>query len=232
MSRRLASIVLLGLAPSAALLPAVVDVAAGQEESVRAIRLPAPRRDGPLSLEAALRARHSTRAFTIDSLGLADAAQLLWAAQGVNRDAGGRTAPSAGATYPLEIFLVAGRVRELAPGVYRYRPATHDLVLTKAGDVREELVAAALRQTWAADAALFVVIAGVYARTAARYGPRAERYVPMEVGHAAQNVYLQAAALGLGTTFQGAFNDTSVTRVLGLAPEERALGLMPVGRPR
>jgi SagB-type dehydrogenase family enzyme len=232
MSRHTASAVLIGLAQSAALLLCSSNVATGQQESARAIRLPAPRRDGPLSLEAALRARHSTRAFTRDSLGLSDAAQLLWAAQGVNREAGGRTAPSAGATYPLEIILLAGHVRDLPAGAYRYRPATHDLVLTRSGDVREELVAAALRQTWAADAALFIVFAAVFERTAARYGPRAERYVPMEVGHAAQNVYLQAAALDLGTTFQGAFNDTSVTRVLGLAPGERPLGLMPVGRPR
>ena len=232
MSSRTGRAVLLGLAQSAALLCVAGSVTTGQQEGARPIRLPEPRQTGPLSVEAALRARRSTRAFTRDSLSLADAAQLLWAAQGVNRDAGGRTAPSAGATYPLEVFLLAGRVRDLAPGVYRYRPATHDLTLTRAGDARADLVAAALRQTWAADAAACIVLAAVFERTAARYGARAERYVPIEVGNAAQNVYLQAAALGLGTTFQGAFTDTSVTRVLGLGPEERPLGLMPVGRPR
>jgi SagB-type dehydrogenase family enzyme len=232
MFRHTASAVLIGLAQSAALLLASGSAADARQAPESAVRLPAPRRDGPMSLEAALAARRSVRALARDSLSLADAAQLLWAAQGVNREPRGRTAPSAGGTYALEMYLLAGRVRDLPAGMYRYRPATHDLVLVRSGDLREELVSTAVRQTWATDAALFLVFAGVYERTAARYGSRAERYVPMEVGHAAQNVYLQAAALNLGTTFQGAFNDTAVTRVLGLPPAERPLGIMPVGRPR
>jgi SagB-type dehydrogenase family enzyme len=232
MFRHMASAVLIGFAQSAALLLASGSAAGAQQAPESAVRLPAPRREGPMSLEASFAARRSVRALARDSLSLADAAQLLWAAQGVNREPRGRTAPSAGGTYALEMYLLAGRVRDLPAGMYRYRPATHDLVLVRSGDLREELVSTAVRQTWATDAALFLVFAGVYERTAARYGSRAERYVPMEVGHAAQNVYLQAAALNLGTTFQGAFNDTAVTRVLGLPPAERPLGIMPVGRPR
>ena len=227
-----ASALLVGLAQSAALLLASGGSARAQQAPESAVRLPSPRRDGAMSLEAALAARRSVRALTRDSLTLADAGQLLWAAQGVNREPRGRTAPSAGGTYPLETYVLAGRVKDLPAGMYRYRPATHDLVLVRSGDLREELVNTAVRQTWATDAALFLVFAGVYERTAARYRERAERYVPMEVGHAAQNVYLQAAALNLGTTFQGAFADSLVTRALGLPPAERPLGIMPVGRPR
>jgi len=232
MLRQTAATVLFALAWSAAPFLASVSVAGAQQVPGQVVRLPAPRRDGPRSLEAALGARRSTRAFAPESLSLADAAQLLWAAQGVNREPRGRTAPSAGATYPLELYLLAGRVRDLPAGLYRYRPATHDLVLAKGGDLREELVTTAVHQPWATNAALFLVFAAAYERTAARYGERAERYVPMDVGHAAENVYLQAAALDLGTTFQGAFVDTAVSRVLGLPPAERPLGIMPVGRPR
>ena len=184
-----------------------------------------------MSAEAALWARRSTRELAPEALGLADAAQLLWAAQGKNRPDGHRTAPSAMGTYPLEVFLVAGSVEGLAPGVYRYRSATHDLVLAQAGDRRAELTAAPGRPPgWAASAPLIVVFAAAWERAASRFGPRAERFVAMEVGHAAQNVYIQAAALGLGTTFMAGFNDSAMTRVLGAG--ERPMGVMPVGRPR
>ena len=201
------------------------------QEPSQPIPLPEARRAGPMTLEATLWARHSSRDLRPDAVPLAAAAQLLWAAQGKNRPDGHRTAPSAMAVYPLEVYLVAGSVEGLAPGVYRYRSATHDLVLAQAGDRRAELTAAPGRPPgWAASAPMLVVFAGAWDRASRRFGARTERYVAMEVGLAAQNVYLQAAALGLGTTFMASFNDSALTRVLGA--DERPMGVMPVGKPR
>ena len=157
--------------------------------------------------------------------------QLLWAAQGVTSPDRRRTAPSAGALYPLEVFLVAGNVTGLDAGVYRYRPKEHALMPHAPGDVRRALAHSALGQAWLADAAAVIVIAAVYERTRTKYGERTERYVVMEVGHAAQNVYLQAESLGLGTVMVGAFGDREVKQVLGLAAGEAPLALMPVGHP-
>ncbi len=196
------------------------------------VRLPEASRQGTMSLEAALNARKSTRALAPDSMDLQHLAQLLWAAQGVNRPDGRRTAPSAGARYPLELSVVATRVRNLPAGVYRYRPQTHDVETVATGDRLPELVSAATRQPWMADAAATFVFAADYERTGARYRERAERYVPMDIGFAAQNLYLQAAALGLGTTFAGSFQDTALARIVGLPASQRPLGVMPVGRPR
>jgi SagB-type dehydrogenase family enzyme len=216
----------------AALLLTLASTARSQQPSPGTVRLPEPRRQGTVSLEAALQSRHSTRALSRDSLSLADVAQLLWATQGVNRPDGHRTAPSAGATYALELYLVATRVRDLPAGVYHYRPAGHEIETVASGDRLPELVSAATRQAWMADAAATVVFAAVYERTAQRYAARADRYVPMEVGFAAQNLYLQAAALGLGTTFAGSYQDTALARIVGLPENHRPLGIMPVGHPR
>jgi SagB-type dehydrogenase family enzyme len=195
-----------------------------------ALSLPPPRPASAVSVEAALASRHSVRHFADAPLNLADTAQLLWAAQGITRAEGLRTAPSAGALYPLEIYLVAGTVAALPAGIYRYLPEHHRLVHAVAGDRRRELAAAALRQSWMADAPAILVIAAVVRRTSVKYGERGERYVHIEAGHAAQNVCLQAVALGLGTTVVGAFSDAGVKRVLGLAEEEPLL-LVPVGKP-
>ena len=205
--------------------------AAQAQDTAQAIRLPEARRQGAMSLEAALWARRSIRDLKPDALPLADVAQLLWAAQGKNRPDGHRTAPSAMGVYPLEVYLVAGNVEGLAAGVYRYRSASHDLVLAQAGDRRAELTAAPGRPAgWAANAPMLVVFAVAWDRASRRFGARTERYAAMEVGFASQNVYLEAAALGLGTTFMGGYNDSAMTRVL--AAEERPMGVMPVGRPR
>lgn len=201
-------------------------------ESAAPVRLPAPQQRGGMSLNEALGMRRSIREYAPAPLDLAAAAQLLWAAQGVTAADGGRTAPSAGALYPLEIHLVAGRVTDLAPGIYRYVPAHHELVLVSSGDRRAALADAALDQEWMATAPATIAIAAIEARTARKYGERADRYVNMEVGHAVENVYLAATALGLGTCMVGAFDDSAVARILGLPPGEEPLGLMPVGRPR
>ena len=183
-----------------------------------------------MTLNEALGTRRSIREYAPAPLDLAAAAQLLWAGQGVTGAGGGRTAPSAGALYPLEIHLVAGRVTDLAPGVYRYVPARHELVLVTSGDRRPALTDAALDQEWMATAPAIIAIAAVEARTARKYGERAERYVDMEVGHAVENIYLAATALGLGTCVVGAFDDGAVAQILGLPSGEAPRGLMPVGR--
>jgi len=196
------------------------------------IKLPEPRRDGETSVGSALRGRRSVREFQREPLTLAEVSQLLWATQGITDPEGKRTAPSAGALYPLEVLLVAGKVGALPAAVYRYRPREHDLVCMAEGDKRAKLANAALGQEWLADAPVTIAIAAVYDRTARKYRQRAERYVPMEAGHAAQNVHLQAVALDLGTVVVGAFDDVEVKRVLSLAPNEQPLCLMPVGKPR
>ncbi len=204
------------------------------DEAVRtAIDLPSPLFDGNVSVEAALQERRSIREYGDEPLGLDEVAQLLWAAQGVSDEARGfRTAPSAGALYPLETYIVIGDVSDVEPGAYRYDPDRHRLEPGVMGDMRSELARAALGQDFVAEAPVTIVFSGIYARTAARYGERAERYVHMEAGHAAQNVSLQAVALGLGTVPVGAFRDDSVTAVLELAEDETPLYILPVGRPR
>ena len=194
--------------------------------------LPAARTTGPLPLEAALAQRQSRRSFASQPLTAAEAGQLLWSAQGENRAGGGRTAPSAGATYPLVLYLVAGRVEGLAAGVYRYAPQGHRLAAPAPGDARSAVAAAARGQAWVAEAPAIVVIAAEPSRTAARYGARAERYVAMEAGAAAQNLLLQAVALGLGATLVGAFDDAALRAALPLAAAEQPLAVLAVGRHR
>lgn len=195
------------------------------------IPLPAPALKGKLSVEEAMARRRSVREFRKGQLSLAEVSQILWAAQGVTkRTEGFRTVPSAGATYPLETYLVAGEVEGLAAGTYRYDPASHSLRRTAEGDVRKGLSDASWGQPWVREAPATIAIAAVYARTASRYGARARRYIDMEVGHAGQNIYLQAESLGLGTVAVGAFDDGEVKKVLGLPKEEEPLYLMPLGR--
>ncbi|MBC7292567.1 MAG: SagB/ThcOx family dehydrogenase [Thermoleophilia bacterium] len=193
--------------------------------------LPAPTTSGPLSLEEAIKRRRSVREFTSAPLTLAEIGQLLWAAQGITSPQGARAAPSAGGTYPLEIYLVAGRVTDLAPGIYRYRPAAHDLVPLAEGDYRAALAEAGLNQTWIQDAPVDFVVSGIYKRTTDRYGERGIRYVHLEAGHAAQNLCLQATALGLGAVTVGAFSDEKVRQLLGMTKDEQPLYIIPVGHP-
>jgi SagB-type dehydrogenase family enzyme len=182
-----------------------------------------------MSVEEAMLQRRSMRDFAPASIGLADVSQLLWSAQGITSPDGFRTAPSAGALYPIEIFLVAGDVQGLKAGVYRYRPGEHELIPSGEGDRRRPLSQAALRQTWMAGAPAILVITGVLERTARKYGGRALRYVQIEAGHVAQNVYLQATARGLATVLVGAFNDEQVKDTLGLPEDHTPFCLMPVG---
>jgi SagB-type dehydrogenase family enzyme len=210
----------LGLAPAAAPPPV------GET-----LELPPPLRTGPIALETALGQRRSVRAFAATPLTLAQAAQLLWAAQGESAE-GRRTAPSAGATYPLSLYLLAGAVDGLAPGIWRYHPGTHALQRVADRDIRPAIAAAALGQRWMAQAPALVIVAAQPARTGARYGARAERYVALEAGAAMQNLLLQATALGLAGTPVGAFDDAALRRALPLAEGEQPLLALPVGSAR
>jgi SagB-type dehydrogenase family enzyme len=191
------------------------------------IALPAPQLKGTLTLEEALAQRRSVRDFSDTPLTLAELGQLLWAAQGTTHPSGLRTAPSAGALYPLEVYAVT---REAA---YHYEPSGHRMTVHRQGDVRPALHAAALQQEPVLRAPVVIVISAVYARTAQKYGAeRTPRYVQLEAGHAAQNVLLQATALGLGAVPIGAFEDNQVKQVLALLAEQQVLYLIPIGHPR
>jgi len=200
------------------------------KEQAEIVKLPEPKYDSQVSIESTLQQRRSIRDYSDEPLTLAEVSQLLWAAQGITGPHGFRTAPSAGALYPLEVYLVSGQVPDLSVGIYKYRPHKHELVKVDGEDKRDELAFAALGQSPVRDGAIVIVIAAVYERTMRKYGQRGIRYVHIEVGHAAQNIYLQAVSLRLGTVFIGAFYDDDVKRVLNMPDEEQPLCIMPVGR--
>ncbi len=200
-------------------------------EHSRRIALPEPLFKGKLSTEEALQRRRSVRDYQDKPLSLQEISQLLWAAQGITGEYGMRTAPSAGALYPIELYLVAGRVDGLAAGIYRYHPKGHELLKVADGDKRRDLYLAALDQESLRDGAAAVVIAAVYGRTTGKYGERGIRYVHMEVGGVAENIHLQALSLDVGTVFVGAFDDEMVKNVVTMAEGEEPLAIMPLGIP-
>lgn len=194
------------------------------------IKLPPPQLKGIMSLEEAMHARRSVRSYSGRSLELGEVAQLLWATQGITNRQGFRTAPSAGALYPLELYLLVSRVNGLEPGLYHYRPEQHSLEQVSGEIQQSELARAAYDQEPLRKAAAIFIITGVKERTARKYGHRAERYVDIEAGHAGQNLLLQATALGLGSVIVGAFSDSAVKEVLALERGEQPISLLAVGR--
>jgi SagB-type dehydrogenase family enzyme len=222
-------------------LMSIENRAAGQSEPIRVeiqqmksssdrVRLPTPRYRSDTSIEEALLKRRSVREYSKSALSLAEVSQLLWATQGITGQNGSRTTPSAGALFPLEVYLIVGFVDSLSSGIYKYEPRGHELTLVVGGDKRKDLYQAALEQESVRDGAAAILIAAVYARTTQKYGERGIRYVQMEAGHAAQNVYLQAVSLNLGTVVIGAFQDELVKKVLQMPTKEIPLYIMPVGR--
>jgi SagB-type dehydrogenase family enzyme len=187
--------------------------------------LPAPRRVGPRSLEEALHRRRSIRRFSPEPLTLPEMAQLLWSAYGVTSPQGLRTAPSAGARYPLEVYLAC------AEGLFHYLPSAHALVKVRGEEVRPALMEAAHGQAFISQAPVCVLFAAVYERTTSRYRERGIRYVHIDLGHAGQNVQLQAEALGLGSVAVGAFDDAAMVAAAQLPAEEEPRYLIVVGRP-
>jgi SagB-type dehydrogenase family enzyme len=206
-------------------------VAQNESEVQATFALPDPDLQGQKPFESVLRKRRSVREFSSAPLALEELSQLLWAGQGVTSGRGFRTAPSAGALYPLELYIVVGNIEGLKSGIYHYDPGRHELRAVGARDRRSELASAALSQEWVEEAAAVIALVGVPERTRRKYGRRGVRYVHMEVGHAAQNIWLEAIALDLCTTLVGAFDDEAVARVLELPEAEKPFALMPIGRP-
>jgi len=199
----------------------------GRARASEVERLPAPDRTGRTPLETLMQERRSLREFAEEALDRATLGQLLWAAGGTTGQDRfvHRTTPSAGALYPLEFYLVTGE------GLARYDPAQHALVWVARRDLRASLSVAALGQVWVARAPASIVIAAEPQRTKVKYGERGDRYIFMESGCACQNLLLEAQALGLGGVPVGAFEDDRVARALGLPADQRALLIVPVGRP-
>lgn len=194
------------------------------------VKLPSPHKESSISIEEALRKRRSQRVYRQASLSLEEVGQLLWAAQGITHGSGFRTAPSAGALYPLETYLVAGEVTNLSSGVYLYLPHKHELIPVFSGDIRKRLCNASLNQQPVCAAPAAIVFSAVFARSTGKYGRRGIRYAHMEAGTAAQNVSLQAVSLKIGTVVIGAFEDEQVRDVLSLPVSKVPLLIMPVGK--
>jgi SagB-type dehydrogenase family enzyme len=198
------------------------------------IKLPSPVLKSGVSVEEALLKRRSIRKYEDKPLSLNQLSQLLWAANGITNEQGfvnkkpRKAAPSAGATYPISIYFVAINVSGLPAGIYKYNPDNHQVTIIIEEDKRISLRAAANNQLTFESAPLTIVIAAKYENTTGRYGERGVRYVHQESGHIAQNIALQAVALGLGTVMVGAFDDAAVTELIGLK-EEDPLYLIPVG---
>lgn len=198
------------------------------------IKLPDPETKGKISVEESIARRRSRRDFTGAPLNLGQLGQLLWSMQGCTGEGYLRAAPSAGATFPLEVFSVVGDsgVEGLDAGVYRYLIEDHEIMLFKEGDLRREIATAALRQFWIPAAPVTILVCADYSRTEGRYGLRGRQYVHMEVGHAGQNLYLQAESLGLGAVGIGAFEEDAIAEMLGVKGALDVLYIMPVGQCR
>jgi len=187
------------------------------------IKLPKPNKSGSMPLEHAIAVRRSRRHFLPKSLTLEQIGQLAWAAQGQNAGSRYRTTPSAGATYPLELFVINNE------GMFRYLPDKHALEKLADQDLRSPLASAAWGQQFIQAAPLTLVFAAEFTRTTGHYGKRGIRYVYMEAGHAAQNVHLQAESLGLGSVAVGAFDDNSVSKVLSLQQNLEPIYMVAIG---
>lgn len=204
------------------------------------IKLPEPEYDSDISIEKALNKRRSIRQYKDEPLSLSEISQILWAAYGITKPiknapaflrGGLKTAPSAGALYPLEIYVVAGNVTDLPAGVYKYKPEGHKLIKIVDGDKRNELYVASLNQDWVKEAPASIVYSAVFSRTTDKYGERGrERYVCMDIGHSAENIYLQAVSLNIGTVAVGAFYDIKLKMAVNMTKKEEPLYIMPLGK--
>ena len=207
----------------------------GMRMNQTSISLPKPSLDGKVSVEKAIKGRRTIRDFKERPLSINHLSQLLWAAQGItDPKEGKRAAPSGGALYPLDIYLIVGAngVEGMEAGIYHYFPEKHSISLLSKGDRRKEIASASLWQMWMAKAPVMFIITAEYRRITGKYGERGIRYALLEVGHVGQNLFLQAEAIGLGVGIVGAFNDADVLKVISGLPQHEPLLIMPVGYKR
>lgn len=213
------------------LITGVIFMAGSSAKAGIVVTLPKPSLDSTHSIEKAISNRRSVRNFSYGAVTLKDVSQILWAAQGITgKKKGYRAAPSAGASYPLMVYVVVGNVEGLSEGIYRYDPKKHELIQTGRKDVRKDLSSASFGQSCVAEGSVVIVFSAVYNRVTNRYGKRGVRYVDMEAGHASENIYLQAESLGLSTVAVGAFTDKEVKKIIGMPFEETPLYIMPIGK--
>jgi len=210
--------------------PSSVECTADPQQTV--IQLPSPNYSG-LTVEEAIKARRSVRSYSNESISLQELSELLFAAQGItDSEMGFRAAPSAGALYPLTIYIQPNRVEGVSCGIYRYEPSTHSLYLAKEGNYSRAVFEAAGSQAWVYDAAAVIIFTANYSKTEAKYGSDAERYILMETGHASENLLLEAASLGLAAVPVGGINQQAFNELLNLTPAQKTLYINCVGKKR
>ncbi len=195
----------------------------------REIKLPNPKLKSKISLEEAIIRRKSLRAYTKSPLSLKEISQLLFAGQGLLKESR-RTTPSAGAFYPIEIYLSALRITGLFSGLYQYLPNGHKLKKITSANRMAKLAEAAFGQIWVKNASAVIIICGDFKKTTGKYQDKGRDFVTMEAGHAAQNISLQAAALNLGILCVGGFNEEEVKKTLNIEKNKKVFYLMPVGK--
>ena len=194
-----------------------------------AIKLPPPKTDGGMPLNKALASRRSIRELAPDPIPLDFAGQLLWAAQGVTDDKGHRAAPSAMGLYLLDTYLLAANVTGLAPGLYKYSPAGHELALVSAGDKRAEILKNAVKQYWISNAPVMVILVGVPERITKKGAEKGVKWMYVEAGLAAENFFLEVVSLGLVSTYVGGFDTDALRGFLGVPATEEPVAVLPAG---
>jgi SagB-type dehydrogenase family enzyme len=194
------------------------------------IQLPKPATIGSMSVEETIANRRSSRRYKDESITLAELGQLLWAGHGITSPHGFRTVPSAGALYPLELYVVVSNVSDLTAGVYKYQPKEHRLEQVIDGDKKSELCKTCRMQPCVNSAAANIVICAVYERTTKKYGPSSIKFTDAEVGCVYENMHLQAVALNLGTVYVGGFEPETVREEICCATDEEPVCVMPIGK--
>lgn len=217
------------------LLDSVLFFGNTQEEKVT-VALPKPSLKGDVSVEEAIKSRRSTRSFKPDPLSKSQLSQLLWAAQGITitveeKKRSFRSAPSAGALYPIHVYVIVGEngLTDFIEGVYEYNPENHSLLKISGEDQRIALAKASYNQSWMGKAPVILMITAEYERSMKKYGERGVGYSKIEAGCVGQNIFLQAEALGLGAGIVGAFHDYEVMNILKVWGKPQPLLAMPVG---
>lgn len=232
-----ASILIITIQIMLLIFPLTMSWALGEKQNNEGddlIPLPSASFKGIISVEEAIVNRRTERSFSSEPLALKEWGQILWAAQGITSSEGikKRSAPSAGALYPLDIYLILGEnaLKPTGSGVFHYLPIQHALRRLSKKDLRKKVAEASLYQLWMAEAPGMIVITAEYPRITGKYGNRGIRYAHIEAGHVAQNCFLQAESLQLCAGIVGAFDDEALSDLLPFPEGHDPILILPVGR--